>query len=118
MTKTDLVAELAKVSNLTKKESEAVLNIILDAITDALAKGDKVELRGFGSFRVRRRRARQGRNPKTGISVSVPEKKVPFFKAGKKLRKHINVPGPEVNAAQWTSHHRMSRREIDTLARG
>ena len=86
MTKADLVMEVAKQTSLTKKESETVIKTIFDSISDALSEGDKVELRGFGSFRVRDRRSRQGRNPKTGDTVSVPAKKVPFFKAGKELR--------------------------------
>ena len=91
MTKADLIDEVAKVSNLTKKESETIVNTVFDNITDALAKGDKVELRGFGSFRIRQRNARKGRNPKTGTGVSVPEKKVPFFKVGKRLRELVNA---------------------------
>lgn len=90
MTKADLIDEVAKVSNLTKKESETIVNTVFENITDALAKGDKVELRGFGSFRIRHRNARKGRNPKTGTSVTVPEKRVPFFKVGKRLREHVN----------------------------
>ena len=91
MTKADLIEEVAKISNLSKKESELVVNTVFDNISDALAKGDKVELRGFGSFRIRHRNARKGRNPKTGTSVSVPEKRVPFFKVGKQLRELVNT---------------------------
>ena len=91
MTKADLIDEVAKVSNLTKKESETIVNTVFDNITDALSKGDKVELRGFGSFRIRQRNARKGRNPKTGTGVSVPEKRVPFFKVGKRLRELVNT---------------------------
>lgn len=91
MTKADLIDEVAKVSNLTKKESETIVNTVFENITLALVKGDKVELRGFGSFRIRHRNARKGRNPKTGSSVSVPEKRVPFFKVGKRLREHVNA---------------------------
>ena len=90
MTKADLIDEVSKVSSLTKKETETIVNTIFDNITDALSKGDKVELRGFGSFRVRQRNSRRGRNPKTGTSVSVPEKRVPFFKVGKRLRELVN----------------------------
>ena len=90
MTKADLIDEVSKVANLTKKETETIVNTIFDNITDALSKGDKVELRGFGSFRVRQRNARRGRNPKTGSSVSVPEKRVPFFKVGKRLKELVN----------------------------
>jgi nucleoid DNA-binding protein len=73
MTKAELIDEVSKLSNLTKKETETIVNTIFDNITDALAQGDKVELRGFGSFRIRRRNSRRGRNPKTGSSVSPGE---------------------------------------------
>jgi integration host factor subunit beta len=91
MTKADLIEEVAKQANLTKKESELIVNTVFDNITDALMKGDKVELRGFGSFRIRHRNSRKGRNPKTGSSVNVPEKRVPFFKVGKQLRELVNT---------------------------
>ncbi len=91
MTKADLIDELSKVANLTKKQSEAIVDTVFESITEALAKGEKVELRGFGSFRVRRRRARRGRNPKTGMIVSVPAKRVPFFKVGQELRDLVNA---------------------------
>ncbi len=86
MTKADLVEKVAQAVNLTKKDTEVVINTVFESISGALSKGDKVELRGFGSFRVRKRDARQGRNPQTGASVAVPSKKVPFFKAGKELK--------------------------------
>ena len=91
MTKADLIDELSKVANLTKKQSEAIVDTVFESITAALAKGGKVELRGFGSFRIRQRRARRGRNPKTGALVSVPAKRVPFFKVGKQLRERVNA---------------------------
>ena len=91
MTKADLIDELSNVSNLTKKESETIITIIFDNITEALAKGEKVELRGFGSFRIRQRRARRGRNPKTGAIVAVPARRIPFFKVGKQLRERVNA---------------------------
>ena len=91
MTKADLVDEVAKLSNLTKKETELIVNTVFDSITAALARAEKVELRGFGSFRVRRRNSRRGRNPKTGSTVSVPEKRVPFFKVGKRLKELVNA---------------------------
>ena len=90
MTKADLVDEVAKIANLTKKETELIVNPIFANISGALAQGDKVELRGFGSFRVRKRNPRKGRNPKTGSSVSVPQKRVPFFKVGKRLKELVN----------------------------
>ena len=91
MTKADLVDEVAKLSNLTKKETELIVNTIFDGIGAALSRAEKVELRGFGSFRVRRRNSRRGRNPKTGSSVSVPEKRVPFFKVGTRLKELVNA---------------------------
>src|ERR671937_1359710 len=91
MTKAELIDEVSKLSNLTKKETETIVNTVFDNITDALAKGDKVELRGFGSFRIRHRNSRKGRNPKTGSSVNVPQKRVPFFKVGKRLRELVNA---------------------------
>ena len=91
MTKADLIEEVTKQCNLTTKESELIVNTVFHNITDALTRGDKVELRGFGSFRIRYRNARKGRNPKTGSSVSVPEKRVPFFKVGKQLRELVNT---------------------------
>ena len=78
-------------AHLRAQDSEAVVDTVFEAITAALARGDKVEIRGFGSFKTRRRRARLGRNPKTGASVSVPGKKVPFFKVGKGLRELVNT---------------------------
>jgi len=100
MTKADLIDEVSKLSNLTKKETETIVNTIFDNITDALAKGDKVELRGFGGFRIRHRNSRKGRNPKTGSAVDVPQKRVPFFKVGKRLRELVNALGlaPRVEA--------------------
>lgn len=90
MTKADLVEKISEKIGLTKKETELVVNTILDSITNALANGQKVELRGFGSFRVRRRNPRVGRNPKSGTKVEVPAKLVPFFKTGKKLREMVD----------------------------
>lgn len=90
MTKAELVDEVSKSSNLSKKDAETVVQTVLDSIVDSLKKGEKVELRGFGSFRIRSRQARQGRNPKTGIMVKVPAKRVPYFKPGKELRELIN----------------------------
>ncbi len=90
MTKADLVEKIAAQVDLSKKDSEIVVNTVFRSIIDALASDDKVELRGFGSFRTRKRQSRVGRNPKTGDRVDVPAKKVPFFKPGKNLKKLIN----------------------------
>lgn len=90
MTKAELVEEVARVAELTKKHSEVIVNTVFDSIIEALQKDEKIELRGFGSFRIRQRRSRQGRNPKTGDKVDVPAKKIPYFKPGKELKELIN----------------------------
>ena len=90
MTKAELVERVAGQINLTKKQTEVVVNTVFQSITESLSTGKKVELRGFGSFRVRNRNARVGRNPKSGTKVDVPAKKVPFFKAGKELRELVD----------------------------
>jgi integration host factor subunit beta len=90
MTKADLVEEVARVSDMTKKDSEKLVEIVFDSIIETLKKGDKIELRGFGSFRVRQRGSRKGRNPKTGEAVDVPAKRVAYFKPGKELKELIN----------------------------
>ena len=100
MTKAELIEEVAKVASLTKKETELIVNTVFDNITDALGKGDKVELRGFGSFRIRHRNSRKGRNPKTGDKVDVPPKKVPYFKPGKELKDLINKAADEGNGQE------------------
>jgi len=90
MTKAELVEEVANESELTKKDAEVIVQTVLDSITESLQRGEKIELRGFGSFRIRNRSSRLGRNPKTGDSVSVPAKKVPYFKPGKEIRELVN----------------------------
>lgn len=90
MTKADLVERVAAESKMTKKDAEQLVEIIFDSIIESLNKGEKIELRGFGSFRVRERNARQGRNPKTGESVKIPAKRVAYFKPGKELKDIIN----------------------------
>ena len=91
MTKAELIDEVADQATLTKKETELIINTVFDNVTAALTHGGKVELRGFGSFRIRERHSRRGRNPKTGDVVSVPGKRVPFFKVGKRLRELVNT---------------------------
>ncbi len=94
MTKADLVGEVERVTDLSRKESEAVVETIFESIIAALQSDDKIEIRGFGSFRTRQRRGRTGRNPKTGAKVEVPPKKIPFFKPSKELKDFINTSGP------------------------
>jgi len=90
MTKAELIEEVARAASLTKRECELIVDTVFDNVTQALCRGDKVELRGFGSFRIRQRNPRKGRNPRTGDPVSVPEKRVPFFKVGKRLRERVD----------------------------
>ena len=90
MTKADLVEEVSRVSDLTKKHSETIVDTVFKSIITALQNGEKIELRGFGSFRLRQRDSRKGRNPKTGDRVDVPPKQVPYFKPGKDLKELIN----------------------------
>ena len=90
MTKADLVERVAEEAEMTKKDAEQLVEIIFESIVSTLNKGEKIELRGFGSFRVRHREARKGRNPKTGASVNIPAKRVAYFKPGKELKEVIN----------------------------
>jgi integration host factor subunit beta len=90
MTKAELVDEVARTVQVTKKQAETIVNIVFDSIVDSLRAGEKIELRGFGSFRLRSRKSRTGRNPKTGQKVEVPSKKIPYFKPGKELKELIN----------------------------
>ncbi|MDE2665768.1 MAG: integration host factor subunit beta [Acidobacteriota bacterium] len=91
MTKADLVDEVSRATDLSRKDSEVIVEALFDSVVKALKNSDKLEVRGFGSFRIRKRKARQGRNPKTGEKVDVPEKKVPYFKPSKELKDLINL---------------------------
>jgi integration host factor subunit beta len=94
MTKSELIQRLAEHNpHLYQRDVEAIVTAIFDEITAALSRGDRVELRGFGAFSVKRRDARVGRNPRTGSSVMVAEKHIPFFKTGKQLRDRLNEAG-------------------------
>jgi integration host factor subunit beta len=99
MTKADLVEEVSKVTELTRKDSEVIVDTLFESVIKALKTGDKLEVRGFGSFRVRQRNARVGRNPKTGEKVEVPAKRVPYFKPSKELKDIINETSAEPSAA-------------------
>lgn len=98
MTKAELVDEVARAVQLTKKQAESIVNVVFDSIVDSLRGGEKIELRGFGSFRLRSRKSRTGRNPKTGEKVDVPSKKIPYFKPGKELKELINRTLVEMEA--------------------
>ncbi len=92
MTKSDLIARLAeRFPQLVAKDADFAVKMILDAMSEALAKGDRIEIRGFGSFALNYRPPRVGRNPKSGDKVSVPQKWVPHFKAGKELRERVDI---------------------------
>lgn len=100
MIKSELVQRIAAQNpHLYQRDVENIVNAILGEITAALARGDRVELRGFGAFSVKNRPARIGRNPRTGEPVEVGSKRMPFFKAGKELRERINRSGPGSRAA-------------------
>lgn len=106
LTKADLIEEVLKVTELPRKESETVVETIFESIIESIQKGQKIEIRGFGSFRTRNRRGRTGRNPKTGEKVEVPPKKIPFFKPSKELKDFVNNSAGEAStqAASETPH--------------
>jgi integration host factor subunit beta len=90
MTKADLIEEVSTLAEVTRKDGEVIVETIFDSIVKSLRAGDKIEIRGFGSFRTRQRKPRVGRNPKTGARVEVPAKKIPFFKPSKELKDLVN----------------------------
>ena len=90
MTKAELIEEVSKVVEMTRKDSEVIVETIFESIVNSLHAGDKIEIRGFGSFRTRQRQPRIGRNPKTGTRVEVPSKRIPYFKPSKELRDIVN----------------------------
>ncbi|PYS79160.1 MAG: integration host factor subunit beta [Acidobacteria bacterium] len=102
MTKAELVEDVARAAELTKKDAERLVEIVFESIIETLNHGEKIELRGFGSFRVRERGARRGRNPKTGDPVDIPAKRVPYFKPGKELKELINEE-PDASASSSSS---------------
>ena len=92
MTKAELIDDVSRAVDMSRKDSEIIVETMFDSIVRSLKAGDKIEIRGFGSFRTRQRNSRVGRNPKTGARVEVPAKKVPFFKPSKELKDLVNVP--------------------------
>ncbi|MBI5285976.1 MAG: integration host factor subunit beta [Deltaproteobacteria bacterium] len=94
MTKSQLIERVfEKVNNLSRRDVEVMVNVILEGMIESLKRGEKIEIRGFGSFRVKERRPRRGRNPKTGEGIDVPQKRVPFFKVGKELKARVEKGG-------------------------
>jgi integration host factor beta subunit len=102
MTKRGIIEELlTRHHKFTHRESETIVNVMFDEMAKALASGERIEIRGFGSFGVKKRRAREGRNPKTGVAVKVEAKRIPFFRAGKELKLEVNgaeTPTPHARA--------------------
>jgi integration host factor subunit beta len=98
LTKADLIAEVERITELKRSESETIVETIFESIIQSLQKGEKIEIRGFGSFRTRQRRGRVGRNPKTGAKVEVPAKKIPFFKPSKELKDFVNSAEAQASA--------------------
>ena len=100
MTKADLVDKVTSLGDLTRRDGEVIVDTLFESVIGALKSGDKIEIRGFGSFRTRQRKSRIGRNPKTGERVDVPAKRVPFFKPSKELRDTVNAKthGGEIEA--------------------
>ena len=98
MTKADLIDEVSQLAELTRKDSEVIVETIFDSIVRSLRVGDKIEIRGFGSFRTRQRKPRVGRNHKTGDRVEVPAKKIPFFKPSKELKDLVNTGAAETGS--------------------
>lgn len=106
MTKSEMVEKLCDdLRHLSKTEIEVIVDTLFHKMTDALKKGKRIEIRGFGTFEVRERKAREGRNPKTGANVYVPERKVPFFKVGKELKERVNEG---VNAEQSSDQEKLA----------
>jgi integration host factor subunit beta len=98
MTKAELIEEVSRVVEMTRRESEVIVEAIFDSVVRSLRNGDKIEIRGFGSFRSRQRKERVGRNPKTGARVDVPAKRIPYFKPSKELKDLVNGGRPEGSA--------------------
>jgi integration host factor subunit beta len=100
MTKSDLIEKVAAQLNLPKGKAELIINCIFDSMEDALSTGNRIEIRGFGSFEIRRYKAYEGRNPRTGDPVGVNPKRLPFFKVGKELKERVNAGGAPVRATK------------------
>jgi integration host factor subunit beta len=116
MTKAELVEDVARAAELTKKDAERLVEIVFESIIETLNQGEKIELRGFGSFRVRERGARRGRNPKTGDPVDIPAKRVPYFKPGKEMKELINEETPAaVGTSSYTTSTPAEANETTTV---
>ncbi len=99
MTKADLIEEVSRAVQMSRKDSEVIVETILESIVKSLRSGEKIEIRGFGSFRTRERKSRVGRNPKTGARVDVPAKRIPYFKSSRELKDAVNGAQAEDSSA-------------------
>jgi integration host factor subunit beta len=115
MTKADLIEEVSRVVEMTRKESEVIVETIFDSVVRSLRTGEKIEIRGFGSFRTRQRQPRVGRNPKTGARVEVPAKKIPYFKPSKELKDVVNNSALTEEAAVTESSPAAPSEEVQML---
>ena len=116
MTKAELIEEVSRVVEMTRKDSEEIVETIFDSIVGSLHKGEKIEIRGFGSFRTRQRQSRVGRNPKTGTRVEVPSKRIPYFKPSKELRDLVNSSSTSDGSTAAGSTARPNERELKLKA--
>jgi len=105
MTKAELIEEVSRAVEMTRKDSEVIVEAIFDSVVRALHSGDRIEIRGFGSFRTHQRQPRVGRNPKTGARVEVPAKRVPSFKPSKELKDLVNTSSTEGQSGPQQSAH-------------
>lgn len=103
MTKADLIEEISRAGDMSRKDSELIVETVFESIIRSLRSGEKIEIRGFGSFRTRERKPRTGRNPKTGARVDVPAKRIPYFKPSKELKDVVNSQPAVPSAAPPTT---------------
>ena len=119
MLKSELIAKISGANpHLFQRDVERIVNVVFDEIVDALARGQRVELRGFGAFTVKHRTARVGRNPRTGATVSVDEKFVPFFKTGKELRERLNEQAAADAAAAAAAGGKSAGGKVKAVPKG
>jgi integration host factor subunit beta len=104
MTKSDLIERLCQEQKLPKGKAELLVNTIFDCLEQSLRRGERIEIRGFGSFEIREYKAYKGRNPKTGVPVSVREKRLPFFKVGKELKERVNGRSSDSSPGSANGH--------------
>ena len=116
MTKAELIEEVSRVVEMTRKDSEVIVEAIFDSVVKSLRTGDKIEIRGFGSFRTRQRQPRVGRNPKTGARVEVPAKRIPYFKPSKELKDLVNEDGRNAGRHYSRRHAHVNGSSLEPVA--